>query len=120
MKIIIATVSLLFSTLCFCDVPATQKNEVQYLINFVKESPCILERNGKQYQGDKSAPHIQKKYDYYKDKIKTTEQFIELSATKSLMSGRYYMVTCGDEKAIKTQQWLLQALSDYRIKSKTP
>ena len=56
------------------------------------------------------------KYDYFKDDIKSSEDFIKYSATKSTMSGDYYKVTCPEKKTIKTKDWLLLELKQFRDK----
>jgi hypothetical protein len=58
--------------------------------------------------------HIQQKYDYFKDNIQTTEQFIEYSAAKSTMTGRDYLLKCKGQRSIKTRDWLKQELQKYR------
>ena len=96
------------------DVPENQVAEVNHLINFVKTSDCVLNRNGTDHSGEKSVAHIQKKYNYFRKKIKSTEDFIEYSATKSTMSGKYYTVTCPGQEAINSQDWLLNELARFR------
>lgn len=105
---------LLFLTISvLADVPQEQQAEVQHLLNFVKTSSCEMIRNGSHHNGEKAASHIERKYDYFRNKIKTTEDFIEYSASKSTMSGKDYYVQCGDE-LIKTRDWLLTELSNFR------
>ena len=101
----------------FADVPAEQVKEVSHLIVFVKNSPCIFNRNGTKYPGKDSVEHIQRKYDYFRDDIASTEDFIKYSATKSTMSGKYYTVTCPDNQTIKSQDWLLNELKLFRSKT---
>ena len=96
------------------DVPPNQVNEVNHLLEFVKNSACTINRNGTAHLAKKSAGHIENKYVYFRDDIKSTEDFIELSAAKSTMSGDYYMVMCPGKKTIKTQDWLLTELQKYR------
>ena len=110
------TAVLLLHSLSFADVPEDQKIEVEHLLNFVQNSPCIFNRNGSTYPGEESVAHIQKKYDYFRDDIKTTEDFIKYSATKSTMSGKYYTVACPDNKPIKSKDWLLNELASFRSK----
>jgi len=107
---------LLFSSIANADVPPETQHEVQHLINFVSTSPCQIVRNGSAHEGPEAIKHIQKKYKYFKDDIRTTEQFIEYSATKSTMSGKYYIVMCRDQSPVKTRDWLLQELQEYRTK----
>jgi hypothetical protein len=118
-KRILIVVSILFSSSVNADVSAEQKLEIDHLLNFVINSSCKINRNGKIHEGSKATSHIQKKYEYFKDDIKTTEQFIELSATKSTMSGNYYIVICGDNKPFKTKVWLLKELKSYRESGNT-
>jgi len=96
------------------DVSEDQVAEVNHLMNFVKTSDCVLNRNGTDHLGEKSVAHIQKKYDYFRDKINSTENFIQFSATKSTMSGKYYTVTCPGQETVLAQDWLLQELARYR------
>lgn len=107
--------SCFVSTLVWADVPPEQEKEVQYLLDFVKNSHCIINRNGTDYPAEKGIDHIQKKYDYFRDDIHSTEDFIEYSATKSTMSGKYYTVTCPDKETIKTRDWLMQELKRFRL-----
>lgn len=114
MRKILLIVSLTVSYSLVADVPPEQKDEVAHLLHFVKNSECVLERNGKEHKAEKAVSHIQKKYDYFRDDIESTEDFILYSATKSTMSGRYYTVTCPGKESIKTQDWLLGELKRYR------
>ena len=105
---------VLFSASIMADVlPATQL-EIDHLLNFIRNSSCIIDRNGKTYAAVKAISHIEKKYAYFEDEIETSEDFIELSASKSTMSGKYYMVHCGDEEQIRTREWLMQELKGLR------
>src|SRR3569833_2007263 len=53
------------------------QDEIAHLIDFVRHSSCTFIRNGTDYDGGEAADHVQAKYDYYKDEIKTVEDFIE-------------------------------------------
>jgi hypothetical protein len=96
------------------DVPEAQKPEVQHLLDYLKNSGCQMERNGSKHDAREAVEHIQKKYDYYKDDIKTTEDFIERSASRSSLSGRAYQVLCPGEEARPTADWLKDELERYR------
>jgi hypothetical protein len=105
---------LFINNIAFADVPANQLKEVDHLLAFVKNSGCIINRNGTDYQATKGISHIEMKYDYFRDDINNTEDFIEYSATKSTMSGDYYTVTCPGKRSIKTQDWLMNELKRFR------
>lgn len=100
------------------DVPAGQVKEVNHLLAYVKNSGCVINRNGTDHPAEKGIEHIEMKYDYFRDDIDNAEEFIEYSATKSTMSGDYYMVTCPGEKAIRTQDWLMVELKRFRVEQK--
>ena len=85
------------------DVPPEQAGEVDHLINFVQNSQCVMNRNGTVHPADKAVEHIRKKYDYFRNDINSTEDFIEYSASKSTMSGRDYTVTCPETEVITTR-----------------
>ena len=95
---------------------ANMKSEVSHLLNFVENTACTYERNGKKHTGVEAVKHIKKKYDYFKDDIESTEDFIKYSATKSKMSGKYYLVHCDGKPSVKSQEWLIAELKSYRKK----
>ena len=80
----------------------------------MRGSECRMERNGKTHSSEDAYSHVKKKYDYFRDEIGTSEEFIELSATKSTLSGRYYRVLCPGEPPVRTRDWLLEELERYR------
>ncbi len=90
------------------------QKEIKHLLNYVASTQCKYQRNGTLHTGKEAVKHINKKYDYFKDDIKTTEDFIKYSATKSKMSGNFYYIVCPKKKPIKSQLWLQQELEHYR------
>lgn len=89
---------------------------IQYLLDFVKRSECQFYRNDKEHTTSEAAAHMQRKYEHFRDEIKTPEDFIRLSATKSLMTGKLYYVKLITGEKITSEAWLLQALEAYREK----
>jgi len=87
---------------------------IQHLLDFVKNSECRFYRNNKEHTAGEAAAHMRKKYDHFKEDIKTPEDFIRLTATKSMISGKLYDVKLKDGNTITSEAWLLQALKDYR------
>jgi len=90
------------------------KNEIEHLINYVKNTDCLYERNGTKHKGYEAVEHIRKKYEYYEDDIESTEDFIRLSAQKSTMSGKPYKVHCEGEPVVTSENWLLKELNRIR------
>ncbi len=112
--ILLVIMTIILPGSAHADVPPEQQSEVAHLLRFVKNSQCKVKRNGSFHRGKEAASHIQKKYDHFRKKIKTTEQFIKYSATKSTMSGKHYTVRCNGQKPIRTRDWLLRELKSYR------
>ena len=94
--------------------PEDLKQTVQYLLDFVAKSDLSFIRNGQTYTPKEAAAHMKTKYDYFKWMIKTPEDFIRLAGSKSLLSGRPYLVKTKDGKEIETADWLGKILNDYR------
>jgi len=104
---------ILLSTFSLHVFSATQ-DEINHLLRFVASTDCKYERNGTMHTGKEAVEHINKKYAYYSDDIESTEDFIEYSATKSKMSGKYYKIHCTNNSSMKSQDWLLAELLVYR------
>lgn len=97
----------------FTATAATQ-DEIRHLLKFIESTSCQYERNGSFHNGSEAVAHIKKKYQYFADDIKTAEDFINYSASKSTFSGKYYTIHCPEQKPIKSQTWLLNELTRYR------
>ena len=89
--------------------------EIAVLLLFVEQSECTFIRNGKQYDGYEARGHIETKYGHFKEKIATTEDFIELAATKSIMSGKPYRVLCNGQE-MNLADWLHAELAKLRTR----
>ena len=89
---------------------------INYLLAFVETSDCTFIRNDRAYTAKEAAVHMQRKYEHFKDEIKIPQDFIRLSASKSLISGKPYMVKTKAGQLMKSETWLLEALEDYRQK----
>jgi hypothetical protein len=72
------------------------KKEIAQLMDALSHSGCQFQRNGSWYGATEARAHLQRKYDYLlkKDKVDTSEQFIDRAASQSSMSGRAYRVKC--------------------------
>ncbi|WP_394758572.1 DUF5329 family protein [Flavobacterium sp.] len=90
--------------------------EIDHLFDYIKKSEVIFIRNGKEYPVADATKHIQSKFNHNKKKIKTAEDFIERSATKSEMSGDVYQIKLKDNSKVETGKWLLEELKVFREK----
>ena len=96
------------------DVARPQQPEVTHLLEFVRTTTCTVDRNGSLHDGPSAHAHILKKYDYFRDRIRTTEDFIAYSATRSTVSNQAYTVLCPGQPRMETAEWLKRELERYR------
>ena len=78
------------------------RTEIEHLLSHMEKSGCEFYRNGTWYKDPKAVrEHVETKYHYFmnKGRINSTEDFIKWSATKSELSGKPYLVKCGDGQA---------------------
>ena len=99
-----------------CEAGTTE--EIASLLLFIEQSECTFIRSGKQYDATKARQHIEKKYSYYKEQITSAEDFIQYSATKSVITGKPYSVICHGA-SMKTADWLLAELDNIRKRGDT-
>jgi hypothetical protein len=89
--------------------------EIKGLLDFVEHSECQFVRNGSEYPGPRARAHLEQKLKYLEGKnmVNSAEDFIDLAATKSSMSGRAYEVRC-PEGAQPARTWLKRELQRQR------
>ena len=86
---------------------------IEYLLARVADSRLEFVRNGKIHAGPEAAKHMRRKYEHYADRIHSPEEFIELAATKSILSGKKYLVR-DINGVIPTAEWLHNLLDEYQ------
>jgi uncharacterized protein DUF5329 len=91
----------------------TLSEEIDHLIDVIATSPCAFIRNGVTYGGEQAAGHVKDKYEYFRDRIHSTEDFIALAATRSELTGRPYLVQCGTT-TMPAADWLRRELANLR------
>jgi hypothetical protein len=87
---------------------------IDYLLQYVANSKAVFIRNGTEHTPAQALDHIKAKYAHFKNEIKTPEDFIRLSASKSLLSGKPYLVRTPDGKEMRLDAWLTKALEEHR------
>lgn len=95
--------------------PAVQ-TEIQSLLTALQSANCQFNRNGSWYNAADARQHMQRKVDYFEDQggFKSTEQFIDMVATKSSVSGDAYQVRCAQAAAQPSAQWMQLQLKQQR------
>jgi len=87
---------------------------VLHLIDHVAESGLTFIRNNDSYTAVEAAEHMNKKYQHFRKDINTAEDFIERCASRSLLSGKAYLVINEQNEHVRTSEWLELELADYR------
>jgi hypothetical protein len=87
---------------------------IKFLLDYVAKSDATFIRNGQKHTPQEAANHIKAKYEHFKSEIKTPEDFIRLSASKSLLTGQHYLVRTADGKEMHLDAWLTEALKKHR------
>ena len=89
-RLVLATMLLPGGAALAAPLPAPLRAEVNGLLDHLQSSGCEFNRNGSWYAAGEARAHLQSKLEYLegKDTIHSTEQFIELGASTSSMSGK--------------------------------
>jgi hypothetical protein len=87
---------------------------IDYLIQYVAKSNDTFIRNGTTHTPAEAVTHIKAKYEHFRKEIKSPEDFIRLAASKSLLTGKPYLVRASDGKEMPLDAWLTDALQKYR------
>ena len=94
--------------------------EIDHLIGYITESPCLFIRNGTEHAATEALTHIMKKYKYFREEIDSAEVFIDRCASKSILSGQPYRVRCPGREPVETRTWLLEELQRFRREGREP
>ncbi|MCL2075760.1 MAG: DUF5329 domain-containing protein [Betaproteobacteria bacterium] len=92
------------------------KAEIDYLFSYLKNSGCQFNRNEKWYDASEAVSHLDRKYTYLLEKnmLSSTEDFIAKAATNSSVSGKFYLVKCGNDEPMQSGMWFRTMLEKYR------
>lgn len=103
----------LFLVLIPYGIQADSEEEIRHLIQHIRNSDCIFIRNGKGHNAVEAMKHLQRKYDYLKQRISAAEDFISTIASRSSMTGEPYRVRCSGRE-IPSAEWFTRELIRYR------
>jgi hypothetical protein len=98
--------------------PSAQVEQaIQHLIAYVSGSDLRFVRNASEHPPTEAAAHMEKKYRHFRDDIETADDFIELCATKSLLSGKPYLVIDRQGQERRSSDWLRAELAAWQAHS---
>jgi hypothetical protein len=118
MRQVLASLGLV--TLCSVSAAAPPaggvRAEIDTLLNRLQASGCQFNRNGTWYTGSEAKDHLFRKLEHIGSKatIGSTEQFIDLAASRSSASGKAYLVKCGTQDPVESKLWLRNQLTSIR------
>jgi hypothetical protein len=92
------------------------RKEIAHLLSRLGASGCQFNRNDTWYPPERAVEHLNTKHEYLakRNLVPTTEAFIERAASESSVSGKPYLVKCGDAPAVPSADWLRETLARYR------
>lgn len=96
--------------------PVPVRAEIDALLNRLETSACEFQRNGSWHDSARAKAHLLDKLAYIEKRgtLQSTEQFIDLAASRSSLSGRAYQVRCGGTAPVQSRQWLTEQLTLMR------
>lgn len=101
-------------------LPEAARAEIDGLLSRLAASQCHFQRNGIWHASDAAQAHLRHKLDQLvrRGAVASAEEFIQRAATKSSVSGRPYLVKCGDRAAVPSEAWLRAELGALRAARK--
>ncbi len=90
--------------------------EIDVLLDRLDASGCRFQRNGTWHNAAEARKHLLHKLDAIERRgtMSSTEQFIDLAATRSSVTSREYTVACGSDASQPSRSWMLRELSRVR------
>lgn len=92
---------------------AVEAKRIEYLIQSVERLPnAKFIRNGSAYDAKEASEHLRMKLRKAGDRVKTADDFIQLCASKSYISGEPYQIRMADGTVINSETFLRQKLKE--------
>lgn len=112
--------TMILPSVAGAEIEAGVRAEIEALFARLETSHCEFQRNGKAYSASDARAHLLRKLAYLEAKgtVSSTEQFIELAASKSSLSGKSYLVLCPSTAPLLSATWLISELHDLRALNK--
>jgi hypothetical protein len=82
------------------------EQQILSLIEIVRSSGITFIRNGERHTAAEAAAHLNDKWRFARDEILTLDDFIDIAAARSWLSGKPYLVELPDGQTIEAADWL--------------
>jgi len=97
----------------------SETDKINYLIASVEAlQGATFIRNGREHDASSASSHLRLKLKTMGDKIKTAEDFIDLCASKSSLSGEPYLIRLSDGSTIKSELFFKDKLKVLAAKKR--
>jgi hypothetical protein len=116
MKRIIVTAMALVALCCgtASALGGLEGKRIEFLIASVENlNGAKFVRNGSVYDGKQAAAHLRMKYQSAGEKVQSAEDFINICASKSYISGKAYLIVFSNGQTMPTEQFFRQKLREY-------
>jgi hypothetical protein len=91
-----------------------EKKKIDFLISSIENiKGAKFIRNGTEHDGKEAAEHLRMKLQKAGGKVKTADDFINLCASKSFISGKPYVIRSLDGKTENSEQYFREKLREY-------
>jgi len=88
-------------------ISAQEKERIEYLINHLESmKDATFIRSDKEYDARTAAFFLRSKWQMNKDKVRTSEDFIEKIASRSSTTGKPYKIRMNNGKEIECRDYL--------------
>ena len=96
-----------------------EKKKIDFLLSSVENiKGAKFIRNGTEHDGKEAAEHLRSKLKSAGGKVQTADDFIRLCASKSLISGKPYLIRSSDGKTENSEQYFREKLKEYNSTEK--
>ena len=87
---------------------------IAFFLHRIETADATFIRNGQAHTPQEAVAHVRAKYEHFKAQIRTPEDFIRLTATKSLLTGQPYLERTRAGKEMPLSAWLSNALREHQ------
>lgn len=92
-----------------------EKKKIEFLIASLENlKGAKFIRNGSEYDVRQAMEHLRMKLQAAGDRVRTADDFIRLCASRSLMSGKPYMIKLPDGMSMTSEDYFRKKLKEYR------
>jgi hypothetical protein len=114
-----AALALCAAGLAYATPSPSEQRVIETLIERVADHKSMtFMRNGEPHDAAEAARHLRAKYDHFKDKIVTAEDFIRLCGTRSEMTKTPYKVKTANKGTRNSADFLHEELRRVRRQAK--